>query len=266
MSETVEPTLPQPSEPAETAIPRLLDAHGDRLYALAKRFCGDAHTAEDVLQETFLNAWRSWDSFRGEASPTTWLYTIAVRACQRMHRKSAGEPEHLASLDASLPTSGPVADVGVSPLDAQVWREAQESVEAGLASLPDAFRLPLVLKDLVGLSVKDIGRVLGVAEATVKTRIHRARMALREAMEARLPQRDAPPPRYEEQVCFDLLRAKMEALDRGEPFSLPEVRACERCAAVFATLDVAKDVCEDIAADRVPDELRERLRHKPQAE
>ena len=67
--------------PAEVALPRLLEAHGGRLYSLALKFCGSPEDAEDLVQEVFLLAFRKWSQFKGESRATTWLYTIAARAC-----------------------------------------------------------------------------------------------------------------------------------------------------------------------------------------
>ena len=85
--------------PREEAIPRLLDLHGGRLLGLGQRICGTPEEAEDLVQEIFVQAWRKWDQFDGRSDPFVWLYTIARRICQRMHRKRAGEPERLESLD-----------------------------------------------------------------------------------------------------------------------------------------------------------------------
>lgn len=90
--------------PAGTAIPRLLEEHGDRIYGLALRTCGNPDDAEELVQETFLNAFRRWDSFEGRSDPSTWLYTIATRACRRMHRLKSGEPRTMLSLDDLLPS------------------------------------------------------------------------------------------------------------------------------------------------------------------
>ena len=87
----------------EAAIQRLVDKYGGQLYSLAFRFCGSRDEAEDLVQEVFLQAFRSWGAFRGDADPKTWLFRIAANACQRMHRKKSGEPEHIGSLESLLP-------------------------------------------------------------------------------------------------------------------------------------------------------------------
>ncbi len=245
--------------PASEAIPHLLDAHGGRIFALGLRLCADPADAQDLVQETFLNAFRHWDAFEGRARPSTWLYTIAARACQRMQRKRAGEPAHMASLDELLPDAGaPLPDLaalGDDPLARQLRREAQERVAGALAALPAAFRLPLVLKDIVELSIAEIARALGIKEATVKTRIHRARLALRKSLAEALPAREAPPPDHARSVCLDLLRAKQEALDRGIELDLAGAELCTRCRALFATLDLAHDACLQIGRGELPEPL-----------
>lgn len=251
------------SEPADVALPLLVDAHGGRLYQLGLRFCGDADQASDLVQETFLEAYRSWDGFEGRSRPSTWLYTIAARTCQRMHRKRAGEPRELASLDELMPLGEPRIAVVPSrdegPLEATLRGEARERIEAAIVTLPEHFRVPFVLKEIAGLSVADIAAALGEKEATVKTRLHRARLGIRKALEEVLPRREVPPPVFSKQVCLDLLEAKQDALDRGAPFEFPDQVVCERCSEVFATLDLAGEVCRDLARGELPEELRRRL-------
>ena len=173
------------SEPPEVALPLLVDAYGGRLYALGLRFCGNAEEAQDMVQETFLQAWRKWEQFEGRARASTWLYRIASRVCQRFHRKRAGEPDRLESLDA-LPFAG--ADLAVvpdGPLTRVLREDARSEVEQAIADLPLAFRMPLVLKEIAGFSVAEVADVLGLKAATVKTRLHRARLRVRQALEGR---------------------------------------------------------------------------------
>ncbi len=270
MNETAHPPIASTADlldfagqPAEVALPRLLESQGGRLYSLALKFCGSPEDAEDLVQEVFLLAFRKWSQFRGASQPTTWLYTIASRACQRRRRRRAGEPASLTSLSDLMPFGdGPVADLPApeaGPLDAQLRREARENVERALSQLPRRYRMALVLKDLVELPVADVARVLSLKEATVKTRVHRARLQLRQALSEGLPAKHAPPPLYSQQVCLDLLSAKQEALDHGVAFPVGGSEVCERCAALFATLDLGRDVCLEIGRGELPAALRSRV-------
>lgn len=260
------PRTVRAGQPRERAIPALLDLHGPRLHALGLRMCGGRQDAEDLVQETFLQAWRAWDRFEGRSDPGTWLWAIAARACQRSRRRRAGQPARMLSLDpAASFGEGPVADLpsgGGTPLDEEVRREAVERLEEGIAALPESHRLPLVLLDVLEMSVAQVATVLGLRPGTVRTRVHRARMKLRESLEKALPTRDAPPPEYSKAVCLDLLRARQEALDRGVPFPLADKLTCERCRAVFATLGLGRDLCLDLAKGKLPAEVRRRLMGK----
>lgn len=279
-----DPTVPEPSatepsatEPSATepqwtelsadrALPRLLEIHGARIYRLALKLCGHAEDAEDLVQDVFLQAFRKWHQFQGKAKPTTWLYTIAARTCARRRRKKSGDPDVVGSLDAGTgpagtsPLEGPVLDLDDGPLGDQLRREAREAVEAALVELPFHFRIALVLKDVVELPVADIADILGIKPATVKTRVHRARLMVRERLlGSPLPRRDAPPPIFAKRVCMDLLSAKQDALDRGAPFPVPNEEVCVRCEAFFRDLDLGKDTCGLLAEGELPPRLHKTL-------
>jgi RNA polymerase sigma-70 factor (ECF subfamily) len=261
------PDVAYPADPA-VAVERLVADHGGRLFGIASRLCGRPEEAEDLVQEVFLQAFRKWSQFEGRSRPLTWLYTIAARACQRMHRKKSGEPEHLAPLDELLPfADGALPSIHAEaggPLAEQIRQEGIERVKAGILSLPLDFRLPLVLKEVVGLPVAEVARVLGLKAATAKTRIHRARLRIRKELEGAMTPLDLPPTAYERQVCLDLLAAKQEALDRGE--DLPPTIVCERCREIFASLDYAQDTCRRLAEGELPGAVRERLLARLRAE
>jgi RNA polymerase sigma-70 factor (ECF subfamily) len=248
--------------PANAAVGRLFREHGDRIYSLGLRMCGSPDAAEDLVQETFLRALRSWDGFEGRSRPSTWLYTIASRACSRMRRRKAGEPRRMETLERLLP-SGDEGIVEVPSADdpeaEAVRSEATDAIFAALAEVPLEFRLPFVLKEVVGLSVAEIADVLGVKEATIKTRLHRARLRVRKAIAGALPTREAPHPDHRREECLALLAAKQEALDRDVEFPLPDAHLCERCSAVFRTLDFQHDVCSTLGSGAMPDDLRRSL-------
>ncbi len=257
--------LPKAGDPREEAVPKLLARFGGRLHALARRICRSEEDADDLVQEVFLTAWRSWDGFEGRANPSSWLWKIAVRACQRMHRRRKGEPERMASLEELSPFgASEMPDVRrqrTTVLEDLLMREGRERMEEAVAELPMSFRVPLVLKDIVGFSIDEVASILGIKPATVKTRLHRARMKLRSAIEEHIPRRPAQPAAYSQQVCLDLLKAKQEALDRGVAFPDDEI-ICERCREVFASLDLAHDLCTRLGADNLPKALVDQIHEK----
>jgi RNA polymerase sigma-70 factor (ECF subfamily) len=231
-----------------------------RLYRIGLRMCGSAEEAEDLVQDTLLQGFRKWGQFEGRSDPATWLYTIAGRICQRRHRRRAGEPVRVESLSSLLPSpDDPILSLpatGESPLDEQLRKVAERAVSAALAQLPPGVRLPLVLADIAELSTPEIARILGLKEATVKTRVHRARLRLRRALLDQLPAHPASPPDHDRQVCLDLLHAKLDAMDRRVPFPFSSEELCARCQAVFTTLDLGRDTCVNLGRGELPPRLR----------
>ncbi len=132
-------------------------------------------------------------------------------------------------------------------------------VDRALEALPLDFRLPLVLKEIADLSLSEIAEVLGVKEATVKTRLYRARLALRKELVASLPREPAPQPDHAREVCLDLLRSKMAALDRGVPFPVASDELCTRCRSMFDSLDLTVAACRWIHEGTLSETLRDRL-------
>ncbi len=248
---------------AETAVSRLLDDYGGRIYRLALLLCGNVQDAEDLVQETFLAAFRKWSQFEGRAKATTWLYTIATRACTRRRRKRAGEPQQFDSLSASdaFQQARALRAQGDGPLDTQLRREVVSSVEHAIAALPEHYRLPLVLKDIHGLTVVEIGAILGLQTATVKTRLHRGRLRLREMLGGDLPAR-GPATDVDRQRCLDLLKVKQESLDKGVDLDIDAEHICQRCRHLFAELDLGLETCHALDRGTLPDRVRALLRDR----
>lgn len=176
-------------QPAE-AFDRLYRDHVDRIFRFARRLCGQAEDAKDLVQDTFLNAYRGLGQFRGEAQLSTWLYTIAARACLRMRRKRKGEPERELSLDEFIPTSEgefrlQIPTEGLSPEEALANKELRGALDQAIQKLPRKYRLVLVLRDMEGLSAKDVGSIMSLNERAVKSRLHRARLFVRKELSAK---------------------------------------------------------------------------------
>lgn len=243
----------------------LFETEAPRVHALARRICS-GRDAEDLVQDTFLNAFRAIDQLEDPENPRPWLFAIAHRACQRMRRRRAGEPQHLDSFDELLPqpeaTLPDLPGLHTDPHNDRLRTEARELVEQGISELPEAFRIPLLLADIAELKVSEIAAILDLQEATVKTRIHRARLKLREILARGLPQRPASPQAHNDhsrEICLDLLRARLAAFDQGVAFPYSSTTLCERCQAVFSTLDLAAEICGAIDRETLPKDLRERL-------
>lgn len=257
------PTLPRDPR---AALPALVDRVGPRLYSLALRLCGNHADAEDMVQDVFLQAHRKWHTFRGDADPATWLYAIAARACKARTRRKGGADRRTPALSQLMPwQESSVAQFAAAGADSSNQSERNEAitrVQEEIARLPEHFRLPLVLKEVLELSVEDTAEALALEVNTVKTRLHRARLALRKAMTAKAPAIPAPAPIYERQVCFDLLKAKMDAMDRGgvaKGFAVPQAELCARCRAVFRELDLVQDACSQLGDGQMPADFRKAL-------
>lgn len=248
---------------AEEAVPMLMAQLGDKVFKFGLKFCGNREDAEDLVQETFLRAFRNWDQFEGRSNPASWLYTILAHGCQRMHRRRAGQPATIASLDEDLPSGFalaarlPAKDDG--PLDENLRREAAEIVDRSLSHLPIGYRLPLVLKEIAELPLRDIARILGIKEATAKTRVHRGRLALRGELIKQLGTPGEKLEDHPDQICLDLLRSKMDAMDRGIEFPVPEHELCDRCRSFLDSLDLTAEACRWVHEGVLPKPVREKL-------
>jgi RNA polymerase sigma-70 factor (ECF subfamily) len=251
------------AEPADKAIPHLLEQYGGQIYGLGLRMCGNPEDAQDLMQDVFLQAFRKWEQFEGRSSPSTWLYTIAARVCQRRHRLRAGQPRALESLSTLLPSGEEVVvdlpSDGDTPLDVLERNETRDTVQLAITRLSPKFRLPLILKELMDLSIGEIAEVLGLKEATVKTRLHRARLYAARELANGLPKKPAPPPNQDRAVCLDLLRAKQEAMDRGVTFPVAQQELCVRCQSLFATLDLTKEACRRLGEGELPQPVRDAI-------
>src|SRR5918993_686042 len=137
------------------AFDKLYRDHVDLVYRYAYRLCGDMESANDLVQETFLNAFRGMNAFRGDAQVSTWLYTIASRAAMRLRRKRKGAPERELSLEEFIPTSDgefrlQIPIEGLTPEQALENKELREALDHAINRLPKKYRIALVRRELGG--------------------------------------------------------------------------------------------------------------------
>ena len=173
-----------------TVFDRMYHDNADRMYRFARRLCREAEDAQDLVQETFLNAYRGLPQFRGDAQFSTWLYRIASRLCLAMRRRRKGEPEHELSIEEFIPTSDgelhlQIPADGLTPEQALANKQLRRALRQAIQELPAKYRLVLVLRDMEGLSAKEVGTVMGLNERAVKSRLHRARLFVRRELTAR---------------------------------------------------------------------------------
>jgi RNA polymerase sigma-70 factor, ECF subfamily len=169
----------------DSAFETIVSRYQARIYRLACRLTSETD-ASDILQETFLQVYRHLASFRGESQFGTWLYRIASNAAL-MHRR-AGMRRAATSLETFLPRFDAHGMHVATPAELQVASRADELLDRQLladkardaiARLPDLYREAFVLRDLEEMSTTDVARTLGIAPATVRQRVHRARLMLR---------------------------------------------------------------------------------------
>jgi RNA polymerase sigma-70 factor (ECF subfamily) len=176
----------EPRRPTPTAEEVFL-AYGSRVYSVALRMLGNTADAEDVAQDVLVQVILNLDGFRGEAELSTWLHRVTVNAVLQYRRKHAPRlarqvqvaPEYV--LDATQSPGGRRAPL-VRPEQIIMDREAREMFERAIIALPESYRDVFVLSDVEGMANAEIGQLLGLSLPAVKSRLHRARLQLRDAL------------------------------------------------------------------------------------
>lgn len=172
----------------DAAYEWLVRTHSGRLLAVARRFLRSEEDARDAVQEAFVNAFRSIDRFEGGSLLSTWLHRIVVNACLMRLRSRRRKPEE--RIDDLLPR---YLDDGHAAAPTGPWRpdvghrleqaEVRQQVRAAIDRLPDSYRTVLLLRDIEEFDTDEAAEALGISRAAVKTRLHRARQALREQLD-----------------------------------------------------------------------------------
>lgn len=168
----------------QAAFEHVVRTYGGRLLAVTRRIVGSEEDARDVVQDAFLNAFKSLDRFEGNAKLSTWLHRIAVNVALMKLRTRKRKPEQ--SIEGMLPA---FLDDGHheerfkswdEPVDKAMERaETRQLVRAKIDELPESYRTVLVLRDIEGLDTEETAKMLGLSVNAAKIRLHRARQALR---------------------------------------------------------------------------------------
>jgi RNA polymerase sigma-70 factor, ECF subfamily len=171
------------------AMERLLMRAQEVAFRFSLLVCGHAEDAEDVMQEALLKTYQHVTRIRRPEAFRTWLFRTVRNACLMKRRRRVDEPARIESLEAPpLPgeadgTRLEVADHRATPESAAINRWLGLRLRRGLAALPPTFRVIVLLREMEGLSTREVAKVMGISEANVKTRLHRARVLLREYLE-----------------------------------------------------------------------------------
>jgi RNA polymerase sigma-70 factor (ECF subfamily) len=257
------------------ALEALLSRHQRRVYRFGLKMCRDPEDAKDVLQETLLAVARNVKDFRGASSVSTWLYTIARSFCIKKRRRSKFAPEQEESLDARGPglEARQIEDPMRGPEDELAGRQIESALERAIGGLEPMYREVLVLRDVEGLTAPEVAEVMGLTVEAVKSRLHRARVAVREAVAPLLgvpepagapsPASPAPAPAAVAAACPDIVQLFSEHLEGEISASvcadmeqhLARCPACQsKCDSLQKTLALCKaaplpDVPQAVQAD-----------------
>ena len=175
----------------DTAVQELADRYGARIYQLAMRHMKNSEDAEEVTQDVLMKVYRKVGSFRGDAALSSWIYRITFNTAMsrlrnsRLARAADQERERTLAADASadeLRTPRQPADWSHLPDEELLRVQLRDAVAAAIADLPEIYRAPVVLRDIQGLSTEEASSRLKVKDQTLKSRLHRGRLMLRDRL------------------------------------------------------------------------------------
>jgi len=177
----------------ERAFNALVKAYERRVFALLLRMSGNQSEAEDLAQEVFVQVFKAIGSFRGESKLSTWIYRIAINLCKNRSKylrvRRTDEQEELEVLEQSGRPSEPrqpAPTYVARPDDMMAGKQIERIVQDAILLLDPTFRECLILRDVEDLTYEEIGAITGLADGTVKSRIHRARAQLKDIVEKAL--------------------------------------------------------------------------------
>lgn len=176
------------------AFDRFVEHFRAKIFHYSWLMCGHREDAEDVTQETLLKVFQNFSQLREPERVRSWVYRIARNACLMKRRKSAFAPAKELSLDELMPAREQhdgqlqiqIADWSRLPEDQALQSEMKQELERAISELSEAYRSVILLRDMEELSTEETAQILDLREDVVKTRLHRARLAVRKELDERL--------------------------------------------------------------------------------
>ncbi len=242
------------------ALETLLARYQGPLMRFSMRMCENPEDAEDVLQESLLAAARALPEFRGESSLSSWLYSIARSFCIKQQRGLAARARRRATVGTDHAMS--VADETPAPDQSAADRELINAVDAALAALPADYREVLLLRDVEGLTAPEVAAALALNVPQVKSRLHRARVALRGRLAPVLNDLQTNLP---ETGCPDIAETFSQYLEGEISADLCDrmqahVDGCAQCRGTCDSLRRTLALCHSVPAPAVPAAIQDLVR------
>ncbi|HUJ72888.1 MAG TPA: sigma-70 family RNA polymerase sigma factor [Verrucomicrobiae bacterium] len=171
-----------------SALEQLIQLHGAKMYGVALQFMRNEHDAREVMQDALVSIWNKIGSFEGKSAFTSWIYRVTANAgLMALRRKKRRENDVSLDTTSSEDDDGPVpalrlSDQGPLPDRVAMTGELGEQVRAAIDRLPEPYRMVVLLRDVEELPMNEVMDATGLSEPALKSRLHRARLALREAL------------------------------------------------------------------------------------
>jgi RNA polymerase sigma-70 factor (ECF subfamily) len=240
------------------ALDQLLARVEPLVYRYALSLCRDEEDASEVLQETLLAMARNIGDFRGESSLSTWLYAIARNFYAKQRRLRKDEPSEHDPLDAAHEMAASAA----SPEEAVAARQVHRAVDDAIGTLAPEYREVLLLRDGEALSAPEVAAVVGISVAAVKSRLHRARLAVRQVVAPLIaPDTLAPPA----PGCPDIALIFSEHLEGDVTSDIcatmeEHIKECIACREICDSIRTVLVQCRRSGGDEVPAAVQRRVR------
>jgi RNA polymerase sigma-70 factor, ECF subfamily len=246
------------------------------VFSFSMKVCGQKQDAEDTTQEVLLQSLKKLTKFESPRALVVWLYKVAKTRCLMSRRKSKFAPKESLSLEQLMPDKKELAGfaqkAAETPETAALRRENAKRLRDAVRTLPPAYRLVLVLRDMEELSDGDVAEITGLKPGTVRVRLHRARLFVRKELEKSKSGRKAPrvparelEPKPRERRCKEMFAQLSNYLDEELDSSLCEelekhMDGCEPCQAFLASLERSIEECRKLPAESMDPQWASELR------